>query len=388
MAGYTIKKILPDEICLVPSRPPFFLMIFIALGITFLLLGALTKMKIINPPAQVFYLFIGLGMGFTAAGPLFMIRKMPDRILFNKTSGSIQFYEKSVTVELPFSGFSRFDISGKLSHTENSGPSFTLDLVSTTGSRLTLKESSNIIELTEMAEKIVPYIDIDILRQGTLIHEGTRHYASPKSSSLPDPSLSSVQMRHILDTDTYTWKSRKTLWSLFLVAVIFAGMNIMFFMWAYPMMSPLNFGKYIITGFMALINVLLLFTMAYHAVGTSRVTVSPDYFAFEQIFLGFKLSSRVLPREEIAFISSGFSGDDNKITIFTKAGKELHDTLIIEAARANLRDRSILFSLIPKLMQLRNEIIEIDGSPLYFYEKLLLEKQWSNTLNLTKESGI
>ncbi|HON80523.1 MAG TPA: hypothetical protein PK544_18675, partial [Spirochaetota bacterium] len=78
MAGYTIKKILPDEICLVPSRPPFFLMIFIALGITFLLLGALTKMKIINPPAQVFYLFIGLGMGFTAAGPLFMIRKMPD----------------------------------------------------------------------------------------------------------------------------------------------------------------------------------------------------------------------------------------------------------------------------------------------------------------------
>ena len=52
MAGYCIKKILPDEICLVPSRPPVFLMIFIALGIALLVLGVLAKMKIINPPAS------------------------------------------------------------------------------------------------------------------------------------------------------------------------------------------------------------------------------------------------------------------------------------------------------------------------------------------------
>jgi hypothetical protein len=39
-------------------------------------------------------------------------------------------------------------------------------------------------------------------------------------------------------------------------------------------------------------------------------------------------------------------------------------------------------------MQLRNEIIEIDGSPLYFYEKLLLEKFWIEKLRLPENSGL
>lgn len=387
MDGYTIKKILPDEICLVPSKPPFFLTIFIVLGITLLALAALTKMKYINPPAPTFFLFLGLGLGFTAAGPLFMIRKMPESIVFNRAAGLIQCIEKGVSVKLPFSRFSRFDISRKLSHTENSDAAFTLDLVSRTGSRLTLKESPDTADLIEMAEKIVPYIDIDICSQGTVLHKG-KHGFPTMAASLPDPSLSSVQVRHILNTDTYTWKSRKTLWSLLFIAAIFTGMNIMFFLWAYPMMSPLNIGKYVITAFMALISLLLIFTMAYHAAGTSRVTVSPDYFAYEQIFLGFKLSSRVLPRDDLAFITSGFSGSDNKVTIFTKEGKKLYDGLLVEAARTNPRDSGSLFSLVPKLLQMRNEIIDIDGSPLYFYEKLLLEKLWADTLGLPEGSGL
>jgi len=387
MNGYEIKEILTDEVLLVPSKPSPFLIIITLLGITFLVLVVLTKFRIITPPETTFYVFLGFGLGFAFAGPLFMMRKTPDSIVFSKTSESVIFSEKEARVALPFSQFIRFDISGRLSPSENSGPSYTLDLVSKTGSRLTLKESDTMDELTALAEKLVPCIDIDIRRQNTVMYQGKGNYRE-QHSSLPDPSLSSVQLQHLLDTDTYTWKSRKTLWSLFFVAAVFTGMNIMFFFWAFPAMSSYNIGKYFITIFMAFIDILLLFIIAYNAVGISKVTVSKEYFAYEQFFFGFKISSHVLPRDSIALISSGFSGNDNKMTIFSREGKTLHDTLIMEAAQIDRRDRQTLFTLIPKLMQLRNEIIEIDGSPLYFYEKLLLEKLWVEKLQLPENSGL
>ena len=52
MTGYTIKKILPDEIIFSQPKISLALLMVTTVGIIFLILSLLTKFKIINPPAS------------------------------------------------------------------------------------------------------------------------------------------------------------------------------------------------------------------------------------------------------------------------------------------------------------------------------------------------
>ena len=64
---------------------------------------------------------------------------------------------------------------------------------------------------------------------------------------------------------------------------------------------------------------------------------------------------------------------------------DIFNEMKIFAEMNDLNDKSVLMSLIPKVMELRNNIIEIDGTPLYFYEKLYLENEWSEKLKLKND---
>ncbi len=71
------KKILPSEIILSQPKISAVLLIITLIGLPFITLSVLTKLKIINPPPTYFSLFPGMGILFTAGSSIFMINKIP-----------------------------------------------------------------------------------------------------------------------------------------------------------------------------------------------------------------------------------------------------------------------------------------------------------------------
>ena len=315
-----------------------------------------------------------------------MIRKTPDTICFNKDKSMVIFSENGLEYSRSFAGFSKLLVSRKVSHTENGrSATYRLNLVSRNGSDLLLCESGEKAELREAAESILPYIDIDFFSGDELVHKGRGSYADVPPVFPPGEEMS-IKSYINPGISVYRWNSRKSFAVIFLLGAVIFGFNFLFITWAFPAMSKFNPGVYAGGAVLVLLDIFFSATLLFNLFGSNKVEIADSVFSHCQSFLGFNINSKDFNREEIALVSSGFTSDENKITIFTKRGRDIFNGLKVSASRRNLNDPSALMSLIPEIMKLRKNIIEIDGTPLYYYEKLYLENEWSVKLNL--ENGV
>jgi hypothetical protein len=386
MTGYTIKKVLPSELILGQPKISIALMIVTLIGILFIALAIMTKLKIINPPETFFNMFLGMGIIFTAGGIIFMFQKIPDTISFNKENSSIIFSENALSYSKPFNSFNKLIIIGKISQSKNGKAAvFQLNLVSGNGSSLLLCESENKAELQKTAESIISYLDIDIIAGGELLHKGTGRYADTPPV-YPPRNMMSITTGSAGGSSVYQWNCRKSIGVLFLLGAVIFGFNFVFFTWAFPGMGRLNAGAYAGGAILVVIDIFFTWTFLFYLFGSNIVEISDSVFAYRQRLFGFNINHKTFSHDEIDMISSGFTSDDNKITVFTKRGMDIVNELKIFASLNNLNDTSTLMSLAGKVMELRRNIIEIDGTPLYYYEKLYLENEWSEKLKLADDT--
>lgn len=392
MTGYTIKKILPDEIILSQPKISFVILILAGIGILFLMLSILTKFKLINPPDITFNIFTGMGVIFTAGAVLMMIQKIPDTITFSKTKESVIFYENNQTYSRSFADFKEFLITAKISHSEGGASNtFQLNLVSQTGSPLLLCESDKKSELQKIAESLITYIDINLLSGAEILHTGIASYK--KSQPVyPDKKIMNIKSSVTGDSSVYTWNSRKSLLSILLLGSVIFGFNYLFFTWAFPSLSGFNIGLYIGGFILIVMDIFFIWMLIFNIAGSNIAEVSGSSFSYRQKIFGYSLNRKTFNSSDIAMIISGFTSDDNRISIFTKRGSDIFNELKIFAAMNKLNEnnpdeKSLLTTLLPKIMELRENIIEIDGNTLYYYEKLYLENEWNTILNLHKSQG-
>lgn len=382
MTGYTVKNIEPSELILGQSKISAALIIIALIGLALMTLSVLTKIKIINPPENFFNMFLGMGIIFFAGSIIFMIRKIPDTISFNKDSCLIIFSENKHQYSRPYADFNRLQITGKISSSENrTSAIYQLSLDSKSGSSLLLSESEDKSELTKAAETLLTYIDIDLLSGGELLHSGkTAYHAS--QPVYPPGNMICITKSSAGGTDIYRWNSRKSITVIFLLGAVIFGFNFLFFTWAYPGLSRYNAGLYAGSAIIMLMDILFSLTLLFYIFGSNIAEVSDSMFSYHQHFFGFNINRKSFNSGDVAAINCGFTSDDNKITLFTKRGIDIQNELKIFASLNRLNEKSALMQLIPVIMELRNNIIEIDGTPLYYYEKLYLENEWSKKLKL------
>jgi hypothetical protein len=392
MTGYTIKKILPDEIIL--SQPKISLILFIltTAGVLFLILSFMTKLKIINPPEITLNIFTGMGIIFTAGAILMMIQKIPDTITFSRSKASVIFSENNQTYSRSFADFKELLITAKVSHSEGgTSNTFQLSLVSQAGSPLLLCESDKKSDLHKIAESLITYIDINLLSGAEILHTGSGSYK--KSQPVyPDEKIMNIKSSVTGDSSVYTWNSRKSLLSILLLGSVIFGFNYLFFTWAFPSLSGFNIGLYVGGFILIVMDIFFTWMLIFNIAGSNIAEVSGSSFSYRQKIFGYSLNRKTFNSSDIAMISSGFTSDDNRITIFTKRGLDIFNELKIFAAMNKLNEnnpdeKSLLMTLLPKIMELRGNIIEIDGNTLYYYEKLFLENEWYTKLNLHKSQG-
>ena len=382
MTGYTIKKALPSELILSRSRIPLFLIIMTVIGIIFISLSVLTKYKMINPPETFFNLFLGMGIIFIAGSIIFMINKIPGSITFNKNSSMIIFSENNQEYSIPFAGFTSLLIAGKISHSKNStSVSYQLNIVSHNGSAILLCESTDKSDLQKTAETIITYIDIDLLAGGKLLHKGSAAYPADQPV-YPPQNIMSIKTDSAGDKYVYQWNCSKSIAAIFLLGAVIFGFNFVFFKCAFPAMGRYNAGVYAVSVILFLIDIFFISTLLFYLFGINIAEISDTGFSYRQKIFGFSINSKTFSRDEITMINAGFTSDDNKITIFTKRGMDIFNEMKIFAEINNLNDTPAVMTLLSKIMELRKNIIEIDGTPLYYYEKLYLENEWSDKLKL------
>lgn len=382
MTGYTIKKMLPAELILSQSKISVFLVSFTMAGILLIILSVMAKYKIINPPAVFFNLFLGMGIIFTAGGIIFMMQKIPDTISFNKDRSSIVFTENNQEYSVPFAGFRKLIITGKLSQSQNSSAlTYQLNLISSKGSGILLCESDLKTDLQKTAETIIHYIDIDLISGADRLHKGAGVY-SPAVPVYPPLGKMSIKADTGSGTATYKWNYRNYSALIFLLGAVVFGFNYVFFKAAFPSLGSSSPGLYAGIIVLVLIDLFFSITLIFNIFGTNIVQVNDSMFSHHQRIFGFNINRKSFSRDEIGMISCGFTSDENKITIFTRRGMEIFNEMKVFSAMNDLNDKSLLLSLIPRVMELRSNIIEIDGGPLYYYEKLYLENEWSGKLNL------
>ena len=387
MTGYKIKKILSTELVLSQAKVSPGLLIITLTGIILLSLSIMTEYKILNPPAPFFSLFLGMGIIFTSAGIMFMIQKKPDSFSFNKQNSMLIFSENKQEYSMPFSSFSKLLITGKLSHSKNATSTiFQLNLISHSGSTLLLCESGDKSELQKAAGTIIGFIDIDLLSGADVLHNGATTY--PETPSVfPHENIMSVKSAVSDNTSVYKWNSRKSIAAIFLLGAVIYGFNYVIFACAFPEMNRINTGLYVAGAILIVIDVFFISTLVFYISGINTAEITDSGFSFRQMIYGFNMNKKFFTRDEIAMITCGFTSDENKITIFTKRGVELLNEMKLFSVLNNLNDTSVLLTLVPKVMELRKNIIEIDGTPLYYYEKLYLANQWSARLNLMENAG-
>lgn len=385
MTGYTIKKALPSELIL--SQPKFSMILIITLiGIFFIILSILTKYKMINPPETFFNLFLGMGIIFTAGSLIFMIQKIPESIIFNKSSSTIIFSENGQEYSMPYSAFSKIVMTGKISHSKNSNTlTYQLELISQNGSALLLCESDDKTALQKTAESIITYIDIDLFTGGSILHNGKTSYPDIKPVYPPEKMMSIIKNSAGPET-VYQWNSRKSLVSMFLLGAVIFGFNFLVFTCAFPAMGRFNAGVYAAGAILFIVDFFFTATFLFNLFGSNIAEVSDSGFSYRQNIFGFSINRKTFSKDEIAMVTAGFTSDENKITIFTKRGMDIYNEMKVFAAMNDLNAETALMSLIPKVMELRSNVIEIDGTPLFYYEKLYLENEWSDKLKLPRDT--
>lgn len=382
MAGYFIRKTLPSQLVLGHAKIFTVLSVVAFSGSIFMTLGILTKFKLIGAPDHFFYLFIGMGIIFTSGGIIFMIRKIPGRITFSRERSAVIFSENGQEYSLPYCSFSRFQVTGKISGSGNSRAiTYRLDLVSDNGSDILLAESSGKTTLIKTAETIISYLDIDLLDGAELIHKGKGLY-SPDSPVYPPREITCIEKFPGAESTIYRWNSRKSVITIFLLGAVIFGFNFLFFTLIFPAMERFDAGVYAAGFILLIIDLIFSATLAFSLFGTNTAEISFSGISYRQVIFGITLNSRSFGREEIGMISAGFTSEENRIILFTKRGKEIYDEMKIFAALNNLKDASVLFSLVGRIIEMRKNIIEIDGTPLFYYEKLYLVNEWSKALAL------
>ncbi|PKL16552.1 MAG: hypothetical protein CVV49_15720, partial [Spirochaetae bacterium HGW-Spirochaetae-5] len=254
------------------------------------------------------------------------------------------------------------------------------------GSSILLCESDEKNELQKTAESLLLFIDIDLLSGADILHSAKANY-TVTAPVYPDQKTISIKSTVTGDTSVYTWYCRKSLFSLLLFGIVIFGFNYLFFTWAFPSMSRFNPGLYAGSFILAVMNILFSWTLFFNLLGSNIAEISDSSFSFRQKIFGYSLNRRTFNRDDIGMISCGFTSDENKITIFTRRGMDIYSELKIFAAMNKLNNKSALMELFPKVMELRNNIIEIDGTTLYYYEKLYLENEWSRILKLKNVRG-
>ena len=316
-----------------------------------------------------------------------MIQKIPDTITFSKIKESVIFSENNQTYSRSFSDFGKLMITGKLSHSENGkSNTYQLEIIKQNGSALLLCESDKKTELQKIAETLLLYINIDLLSGADILHKGSGSYTKA-SPIYPDKEIMSIKSTVSGNSSVYIWHCRKSLFSILLLGAVIFGFNYLFFFWAFPSMSKFNFGLYAGGFILIVMDILFSWTLIFYLIGSNIAEVSESSFSYRQKIFGYNLNSRSFNRDDIVMISSGFTSDENKITVFTSRGMEIYNELKIFAAMNKLNDKSAIIEIFPKVMELRNNIIEIDGTTLYFYEKLYLESEWSGRLKLEQVKG-
>ncbi len=70
------------------------------------------------------------------------------------------------------------------------------------------------------------------------------------------------------------------------------------------------------------------------------------------------------------------------MTILTREGMALLEELGRMAVPGTKKNADIMFSLLPKILELRHHMMNIDATALYFHEKLYLLRELSALLRL------
>ena len=377
MSGYKIAKLLDDSVILLPSRYTIILYAFVIAGIALIALALGGKFGMISYPPGLVYLFLGFGILFAAGASIFIIQKTPDEIRIDRSGQKVVFREGKFEFSLPFSGFTGIMLSAKVqSANQSSQETLQLSLKRRNGSIIPLSESTSSAEIEKEAEGISRYLDIDMYRGAELIRKGGTLYKTVESK-IPDPPSDTIRISSAPGTVFYRWSGRKSIASLVLLGLVIAGFNIAIFLWALPMARGFYPGLIIGAFFMVLLNAIFLYTFIYNLLGYNQVSLSTESFTYSQHLLGKTLRSSSHPLPEIASFQSVFAAGENRITVFTRRGKEVFDGLVGRAQSVRPGDSSGMMEIIQTIMELRSNTIDIDGSALNYSEKLFLEREWS-----------
>ncbi len=377
MNAYRIHEASGNGIILRPDENRAGLYVLFAVGMISLALFAGGWYGFIRYPFHLLYLFLGMGLIFSSGAFIFLIRKTPSGIHIDGDSKNVVFIEGGSRYPLPFSGFSGISLSRK-THFE-SGPRIIeqLHLRHLNGDIL-LFQSDSREPLNQAVGKISQVLDLDIYDQGMLIKKGKTTYA-PTESILPGSSHPSVTIITTPRSTTYRWNGRKSILTPVLLAVIITGFNVLIFKLALPSLNPGAFlGALIIIPLNLIVAAIFLFSLF----GIHIVSVSSGLLSYKQRFLGLNLSNKSFTSGEIAAIQCGFTGDENSIMVLGPRVLEIRKELEQLTASGAFLDKQSAFSLIPLIMEIKNNSIIIDSSALHFHEKLYLVSEWTDRLGL------
>jgi hypothetical protein len=242
-------------------------------------------------------------------------------------------------------------------------------------------ESDKRESLRSAVDTISKVLDLDIYDNGVIIKEGRGNY-TPVEFSLSEASGGNITTGVTPRSSTYRWHGRKSILTPILLAVVIIGFNILIFKLALPSLQP---GAFVGALFIVPLNLVISAILLFSLFGNHLVTFSPGLINYKQRFLGFNILDRSFSAGEIGSIQGGITGDENTIMIVKHRVLDIQKELEKMASTGSMKSDQSAFSLIPLIMEIKNSSIIIDGSALYFHEKLFLVSEWSRKLGLNTE---
>ena len=380
MAEYRIRECSPDTILLKPAPVSPFLFVFVITGAASLALALLAYAGIISPPSPFLSVFIGFGLVFTCGALIFTIRTIPGAITFSTADRAVVFDENGRRYQLPFSLFRQLIVTAPGPDASNR-PAQTchLNLVTLGGNSLTLMESADSVKLQTQGERIAAVMGVELVIFNEIVRQGS---IPAGRSDFPLPPQDSILRQDSPGRVTFRWHSRKSLLSTLLLGGVIAGFNVVILLGAIPSLSGFDPGLYAAIIVLGLLDVTFSVILLFSLFGSSFITVEQGELTGGKAIFGFSMGRKSFSAVSIAALRTGLSGGPDYMTILTREGMALFDELARMATPGKRMGADVMFSLLPKILELRHHMMNIDASSLYFHEKLYLLRELSALLRL------
>ena len=380
MAEYRIRECSPDTILLKPAPVSPFLFVFVIAGAAFIALALLAHAGIISPPSPFLSVFIGFGLVFTCGGLIFTVRNIPGAITFSTADRAVVFDENGRRYQLPFPLFRQVSVTAPGPDASNR-PAQTchLDLVTLGGNSLTVMESADTAKLQTQGERIAAIMGVELVIFNEIVRQGS---IPAGRSDFPLPPQDSIVRQDSPGQITFRWHSRKSLLSTLLLGGVIAGFNTVILFGAVPSLSGFDPGLYAAIVVLALLDVVFSVILLFNLFGSTLITFENGELTGGRAIFGLLMGRKSFPAVSIAAIRTGLSGGPDSMTILTREGMALLEELGRMAVPGTKKNADIMFSLLPKILELRHHMMNIDATALYFHEKLYLLRELSALLRL------